>query len=150
MPAAVWEELTRKFGTAITREQEEPITIVVVEAGALQGFASFLKEELNFDFMLFVTAVDYQTHLEVVYGVRSTAKNQDLLFKTRVSAEAPRVPSLAGLYPAADWDEREVFDLFGVEFAGHPNLTRILLPDDWEGHPLRKSYPLTKRPQKPY
>lgn len=138
-------ELKEKFpGLAVA--QEEPDLVLEVPAGDLLGVAGHLKERLGFNFLLFVTAVDRVDYLEVVSGLRSLKTRRDVFLKVPVPADDPQVPSLTSLWPAANWDERETYDLFGVRFTGHPDLRRILLPDDWEGHPLRKSYPLDGRP----
>lgn len=80
--------------------------------------------------------------VEVVYVLRSLTRNHVLRVSAGTDDEELRLPSVVGVYPTADFHEREVFDFFGVEFEGHPNLRRILMPDDWVGHPLRKDYPL--------
>ncbi len=96
-----------------------------------------------------LTAVDLlpaEPRFEVVYLLTSYDPPARLRVKTRVPADDPVVPSASALWPAANWLEREVYDLFGIRFSGHPDLTRILMPDDWEGHPLRKDYPLVEEP----
>lgn len=96
-----------------------------------------------------LTAVDRHPatpRFEVVYLLTWYAPPVRLRVKTRADGDAPVVPSVTPLWPGANWLEREVFDLFGIRFEGHPDLTRILLPDDWEGHPLRKDFPLTEEP----
>jgi NADH-quinone oxidoreductase subunit C len=98
----------------------------------------------GFDFLLDITAVDYPSRpqrFDVVYHLYSFAANQRVRVKAR-AAEADQVPSMTPLWKSANWFEREVYDLFGVRFEGHPNLTRIVMPDDWVGHPLRKDYPI--------
>ncbi len=98
----------------------------------------------GFDFLLDLTAVDYPSRpqrFDVVYHLYSFGANQRLRVKTR-TAEGEPVPSMTVYWPSANWFEREVYDLFGVTFEGHPNLTRIVMPDDWVGHPLRKDYPI--------
>lgn len=101
--------------------------------------------ELEFDQLVDVTAVDHypvEPRFEVVYHLRSLNLKHRLRLKAPLGGEHPRIESLIGLWPGADMLEREVFDLFGVHFDGHPNLRRLLMPDDWEGHPLRKDYPV--------
>ena len=78
----------------------------------------------------------------MVYQLTSMTYRRRVRLEVAVSAEQPRVPSVTSVYPTADWQERETYDFFGVVFDGHPNLTRILMPDDWEGFPQRKDYPL--------
>jgi NADH-quinone oxidoreductase subunit C len=106
----------------------------------------FLRDEpgLAFNFLSDVTAVDLypnEPRFEVVYHLLSLQNAGRLRLKVRVNGEDPRVDSLVSVYPSANAFEREVFDLFGIQFTGHPYLRRILMPEDWEGHPLRKDYP---------
>ncbi|MFQ6675848.1 MAG: NADH-quinone oxidoreductase subunit C [Fidelibacterota bacterium] len=104
-----------------------------------------LKEE-GFNFLADLTALDLMTmggfeRFAVVYHLLSLEKVQRLVVKAYVAEENPSIPSVESLWKAADWQEREVYDLFGIAFEGHPDLRRILNPDDYEGHPLRKDYP---------
>jgi NADH-quinone oxidoreductase subunit C len=102
------------------------------------------------DFQQFVrladlTAVDWhprEPRFEVVYHLHSIEKNQRVRLKCRLPGTAAAIDSVTSVWRGADWHEREVFDLFGIVFRGHPNLKRIMLPEDWEGHPLRKDYPV--------
>jgi NADH-quinone oxidoreductase subunit C len=87
-----------------------------------------------------------EPRFEIVYLLTGYAPPMRVRVKARVAREAPSIASATALWPAANWLEREVYDLFGIRFEGHPGLARILLPDDWEGHPLRKDYPLTEEP----
>ncbi|BCB81046.1 NADH-quinone oxidoreductase subunit C [Phytohabitans flavus] len=104
------------------------------------------SEGLRFELCSSVSAVDYlgadDRRLHVVYLLTSMTYRRRVRLEVAVSAEHPRVPSVTQIYPTADWQERETYDFFGVIFEGHPNLTRILMPDDWEGFPQRKDYPL--------
>jgi NADH-quinone oxidoreductase subunit C len=90
--------------------------------------------------------VDYlgtdESRLHVVYQLTSMTYRRRVRLETAVSPADPHLPSVTGVYPTADWQERETYDMFGVIFDGHPNLTRIMMPDDWEGYPQRKDYPL--------
>jgi NADH-quinone oxidoreductase subunit C len=91
-----------------------------------------------------ITATDHyplEPRFRVVYHLYSIGERKPLRVATRVGGDEPRLDSLVPVWPAANWYERELFDLFGIRFEGHPNLKRILMPDDWEGHPLRKDYP---------
>ncbi|HKY20968.1 MAG TPA: NADH-quinone oxidoreductase subunit C [Vicinamibacterales bacterium] len=119
---------------------------VIVPAAKLLDVGRFLREapEALFDFCSDVTASDWPPRpqrFDVVYCLYSTKLRHRLRIKVRASETEP-VPSVSGIWPAADWLEREVYDLFGVHITGHPNLKRILMPDDWQGHPQRKDYPL--------
>lgn len=114
--------------------------------------AGFLKEspDLSFDFLICCFAIDWMDSLEVVYVFHSYDKNHQIVLRAKLDRKEPRIDSLSHLYPTADWHEREAYDLFGVQFSNHPNLTRLLLPDDWEGYPMRKDYThpnLIRRPE---
>src|SRR5262245_7131385 len=135
---------------------------VVVEPGDLVEVCRFLKEDsrLAFDLLHDISGVDYlepdakkaakagfEPHVEVVYHLQSFRHRHRFVVKLRLprwkdgkKGQLPEVPSLTGLYGSADWHEREVYDLVGVLFVGHPEMTRILLAEDWVGHPLRKDY----------
>ncbi len=105
----------------------------------LVSFASWLKDE-GFVYFSFMTAVDWKTHLELVYLLVEPDSNTKAFIKTSLERKKPLVDSLVSIWRGANWPEREVYDLFGVEFKGHPNLRRLLLPEDWKGHPLLKDY----------
>jgi NADH-quinone oxidoreductase subunit C len=112
--------------------------------------AQLAKERLGCRYFAFSTAVDWKDDgLEVVARIENLQDNFALTMKTRLGAGETRCPSLTGLFRGADWMERECYDMFGVRFEGHPDLRRILLPQDWEGHPLLKSYAVDT-PHPPY
>lgn len=118
----------------------------VIEIKALRAVCNFLKTdpELRMNFLVDVLGVDYYKEtprFEVVYHFYSIQRKRRVRVKVR-AAEGEQVPSITSLWPAADWPEREVYDMYGIVFEGHPNLKRIYLAHDWEGHPLRKDYPL--------
>ncbi|PTX62521.1 NADH-quinone oxidoreductase subunit C [Melghirimyces profundicolus] len=98
------------------------------------------EEDLQFDYLQNLSGVDDEDHMEVVYHLVSLKHGHSLCVKVKTEREDPQVPSVTGVWAAADWHEREVYDLLGIRFPGHPNLKRILMPDDWVGHPLRKDY----------
>jgi len=105
-----------------------------------------LKHELGFVRMSDLTAVDLypeEPRFEVIYHLHSLVHNDRLRLRVRVSGVKPEVDSITEVWRSANWYEREVFDLFGISFRNHPEMQRILLPADWEGHPLRKDYPIT-------
>jgi len=105
----------------------------------------FLKEELKFERLSTVTAVDRypsEPRFEVVYHLHSISRNERLRLKCRLPGRNPEIDSATAVWRSANWYEREAFDMFGVRFRNHPDLRRILMPDDWEGHPLRKDYPV--------
>jgi NADH-quinone oxidoreductase subunit C len=126
-------------------------TIFVAREALLQVSAALRDHpKLRFEFLADITAVDWyprEPRFEVVYILASidTAARKRLRMKVRVPGDDPHVPSIASVWPAAGWAEREVFDLFGIIFDGHQDLRRILMPEDWEGYPLRKDYPVQIR-----
>jgi len=112
----------------------------------LRRICEFLRddESLTFNYLSDVTALDNypnEPRFETVYHLYSIDRNERLRLKTRIPGDDPRVDSMVPVWPAANAFEREVFDLFGIYFEGHPYLVRIVLPEEWEGHPLRKDYP---------
>ena len=117
---------------------------IIVPAAKLLEVGRFLRDTAGFDFCSDVTASDWPARpqrFDVIYCLFSTRQRARVRVKVR-AAEADPVPSVSGLWPSANWLEREVYDLFGVNLVGHPNRKRILMPDDWQGHPQRKDYPL--------
>ena len=116
---------------------------IVVEPDSVLEVARHLKQAEGYDYFLYGTAVDWparQPRFTVVWEVRSLAARTRVRIKTTASMPDPQVPSMTSVWPAADWHERETYDLFGIKFEGHPDLRRILMPASWEGHPLRKDY----------
>jgi NADH-quinone oxidoreductase subunit C len=157
------DQLKQKFGDLITGANLENVDPwIEVAAGGIVDVCTYLRDEpsLAFDYCNSVTAVDYfepdekkaakvtwQPHIEVVYHLFSMKHKHSLVLKVMLERwtgpglnELPEVPSVAGVWSTADWHERECYDLLGVRFTGHPNLRRILCPEDWVGHPLRKDY----------
>lgn len=96
--------------------------------------------DTSYDMLLSISGVDNKDHFQAVYHLYSTIFNKNLLLKVKLDKENPSVDTLSKIYSAADWHERETYDLLGIIFNGHENLERILLPKDWIGHPLRKDY----------
>ncbi|MBB6691742.1 NADH-quinone oxidoreductase subunit C, partial [Cohnella xylanilytica] len=96
--------------------------------------------ELNVNYLRNVAGVDHETHMEVVYHLLSLDSGHVYAAKVRTDRAAPSVPSATPVWETANWNEREIYDLLGIEFPGHPDLRRIMMPDDWVGHPLRKDY----------
>lgn len=116
-----------------------------IPAEALVETCRVLRDEHGFTFLAEVTAVDYwpsEPRFETVYHLVAIERRRRLRLKVRIPGSDPRVPTVSSIWPAAGFPEREVFDLFGITFEGHPDLRRILMPDDWEGFPLRKDYPV--------
>jgi NADH-quinone oxidoreductase subunit C len=136
----VLQQLQQRFGDAVT----EP-SVKGVEARATvpaeHGWAACrLLRDLGFDYLNCLSGVDGLTHLEVVIDASSLDRPLKAHLRIRVDRQRPIMRSLTGIWPSANWHERECFDLFGVQFEGHPDLRRILLSEDWVGHPLRKDY----------
>lgn len=131
-------------------KQKMPAAVISTGMQANKPMAVIKKEELlnaarkakdmGFDHLSVITGTDYNDHFEVVYNFFSYEKKQNLALKVITDHDNPEVDSLTSLWKGADWLERETYDLVGIKFTGHPNLVRILLPDGWVGHPLRKDY----------
>ncbi len=116
---------------------------LVVKGASLLAAAAFLRdtETLKFDYLNYITAVDYYGYFEVIYQLTSLEHNHTVVIKTRCGdRENPAVPSVTGLWQAADFQEREIYDLMGIKFEGHPNMKRIFLWEGFPGHPLRKDF----------
>ncbi len=141
----IHERLQAEFGDAVGPLSEPKIDpFAVVKADRLVAVASFLKRTpgIELDHCDDVTALDWPRRnvIEVVYHLFSYGHRHGIVLKVEADRAAPVVPSVTGVWKAANWLEREVYDLFGVTFTGHPDLRRLLLPDDWNGWPLRKDY----------
>ena len=107
--------------------------------------AAQAAKDVGYNFFEDVTAVDWypaEPRFQVAYSILSMSLKQRIRINARLSGDDPRIDSITSIWPSANFYEREVFDLFGIHFAGHPRLTRIMLPDNWNGHPLRKDYPV--------
>jgi len=124
----------------------EEMTIYVDRASIREACALLKNDPVcPFDFLSDITCVDWypaEPRFEVVYHLLSIPKKERVRLKVRLDSASPAVESLTSVWPGANFFEREVFDLFGIRFTGHPYLRRILMPEDWEGHPLRKDYPV--------
>src|SRR6266487_3426942 len=144
------EMVRKRFPQAVVETVEfrgEQTLVLVPEH--LVAVCTYLQKQHQYTFLSSVTAVDWLERIpryDVVYHLLSIPRRSELRLKVRVGQpreEHPAVPTVIGIWPAANWYEREVYDLFGLTFTGHPDLRRILMPDDWTTHPLRKDYPLT-------
>ncbi len=144
-PEALSESFARSFPSEVeTLETPFEIPQYRVKPESLRDVLQFLKQQ-GYTMLLDIGGVDYHPkspRFEVVYHLLDIQSNDRVRLRCSPQDEDPVVPSVADLWASAAPAEREVFDLFGVRFSGHPNLTRILMPDDWEGYPLRKDYPL--------
>jgi NADH-quinone oxidoreductase subunit C len=146
--------------TVVYPEFDKAVSKIVVDRGELTlhverehllGIAGALRNDqsLRFELLSSVSGVDYfdeanptSKRLHSVYHLTSMTYRRRVRLEVAVTADDPHVPSVTGLYPTADWQERETWDMYGIVYDGHPALTRILMPDDWPGHPQRKDYPL--------
>ncbi len=137
------EKLVQSFPGQV--EAGETAGQVMVAASALLPVMEKAKGELGFNMLADLTAVDYPENFEMVYHLMAIPDATMLKVKVKLDKGSPRVASLVGLWPAADVQERETYDLMGIFFEGHPNLKRILCPEDFQGHPLRKDYILKTR-----
>ncbi|HEY6006487.1 MAG TPA: NADH-quinone oxidoreductase subunit C [Anaeromyxobacter sp.] len=141
----VHERLKARFGDDVGPLSEPKIDpFCVVKKDRLVEVCRFLKTEpgLELDFLEDETAVDWPKRnvIEIVYHLLSYKHRHSIVLKVEVARDAASAPTVEGVWKTANWFEREIYDLFGVEFPGHPDLRRIMLPDDWIGHPLRKDY----------
>ena len=137
--------LERHAAAILDGTSERGETSLFVDPSQIVALCTFLKGEQQFNRISGITAVDWypiDPRFEVVYLLHSLPRRERIRMKCRLSEDAPEIDSLSGVWKAADWYEREVFDMFGIQFRGHPNLSRILMPDTWEGHPLRRDYPV--------
>lgn len=119
---------------------------LVVAAKHIVAAAHVLKSKREYIRLSTVTGVDWypaEPRFEVVYHLHSISRNARVRVKCKLPGDNPEIESLTGVWRSANWFERETFDLFGIRFLNHPDLTRIMMPEDWEGHPLRKDYPVT-------
>jgi len=122
---------------------------ITVPAAQVRDALAALKDD-GYQLLVFLTCVDHladasrtwPARYELVYQLRDMEKLRDIRVRAFIDGDPPEIDSASDLFPPANWDERETYDLFGVMFTGHPELTRILMPDDWVGHPLRRDYPV--------
>ena len=138
------QALQEKFGSSIEEFRDE--VHVFVKAEQIVDALTLLRDKYEFELLSAMTASDYwpQTspRFHVIYQLTSLAKNLSVQLRVPVNGDQPRVPTATHVYEVANWRERELVDMFGIEFAGHPDPRRLLLPEDQDGHPLRKDFPL--------
>ena len=146
-PAAEPTELERRFPIAVKRDARPGYEGHVVETGKLREVATAIRDEMGYDYLSSVTAVDYfsdapnaNNFIEVVYHLFKSTGGGSLIYKVQVPRDNAVVPSLIDIYPGADFQEREAWDLYGVKFEGHPDLRRILMWEGFDGHPMRKDW----------
>ena len=154
-PADITRRLRARFGDALL-EAAEPSgqAMVRVPPERYRELVETLRDDEAFacDYVDFVSAVDRgeDDGYDVVAQLYSTSRRHQVRVKVGATGEDPHVPSISDLYAGANWHERETWELFGIRFDGHPQLVKLLLPEQFEGHPLRKSFPLTTRAAKPW
>lgn len=144
-PADIHERVKERFGEGVLEFNDAGLNPYLKLAPAvLADVARYLRDDpaLQFNYLMCLSGVDYGPGqpLGVVYHMQSMPLQHQIALKVDLPRESPSVPSVALIWRTADWHEREAYDLFGIRFEGHPDLRRIFLPDDWEGHPLRKDY----------
>jgi NADH-quinone oxidoreductase subunit C len=144
----VAREVNSRFPEAIV-EARDPLgeLTLVIDPSSIVEVCRFLKAECKFIRLSGLTANDWHPadpRFEVVYHLHSFDRNLRLRLKCRLGGSSPEIESVTSVWRGANWYEREVFDMFGIRFRNHPELSRILMPEDWEGHPLRKDYPADK------
>jgi NADH-quinone oxidoreductase subunit C len=153
MSKAALEAVKKKFASEVISEHaQHGDETLVLKAAQIRSICEFCRDDpaLAMDMLTDLTAVDYlmqgrEVRFEVVYHLYSTTQRHRLRLKLPVSEDKPEVASVTGVWKSANWMEREVWDLYGIRFDGHPDLRRILLYEEFVGHPLRKDYPIAKR-----
>jgi NADH-quinone oxidoreductase subunit C len=139
----IHRKLKASFGEAVSElDQSSHDAWIGVDARRIDAVSLFCKEDPDLDFksLMSLSGVDDHANIKVVYHLHSLTKRHKIVLKVTVTKIEPVTLTVTGVWQGANWFERECFDLFGVRFEGHPDLRRLLLPDDWEGHPLRKEY----------
>jgi NADH-quinone oxidoreductase subunit C len=142
-------KLIRQFGSGLEAWTYLGQNYMQVDRSLIPNVLQILRDEEQFDYCVDVTAVHYpkrERQFDIVWILYSFARNERVRVKTQI-ADGEHIPSVCSLWPTANWLEREVFDMFGIHFDGHPDLKRILLPDGWKGHPLRKDYGIIQQDQ---
>ncbi len=134
---AITEALGAK---AVETKEEHGWLIVYVEPDSWLSACETLSQKLGFNYLASLTAVDLTECFELVAHIYQIGSDLKVVLKCKLSRDNPEVPTLCGIWAGSNWHERETHEMFGINFAGHPDLTHILLPDDWEGYPLRKDY----------
>lgn len=151
---ATVQSMDPRFHDIVTPDDRKSYTGYIVPAENLLDFATSIRDDLGYDYLSSVTGVDYypEEKMEIVYHAYKTSGGEALVFKVQTPRENPEVPSLHSIFPGSDFQEREAWDLLGIRFSGHPNLTRILMWEGFEGHPLRKDWkePFFEGEKKPH
>ncbi len=151
-PLQIAKMVEEKFsGQILETTQQAGQVSITVKREVIRDICLYLRDDpaLKMDHLADLTAVDYSRYpgnagprFEAVYNLISTEYRHRIRLKARMPEDDPRIDTVSSVWQTANWHERETYDLMGIRFNGHPDLRRILLPEDWEGHPLRKEYPL--------
>jgi len=140
----IYDVIKVQYGEAVLEAKLENVIdpSIKIQPERIHDVAAFLKndERFQFDYLSCLSGVDYKGKLGVVYHLYSMTLKHKIVLKVEVPTETPNVQSVESIWKTANWHEREAFDMYGINFVNHPDQRRILLPDDWVGHPLRKDY----------
>lgn len=141
MSERIESALRQNFSDAILESAAaDGAAVLKVKPESVLEISRFLKESLGFDYPASITGVDQKDRMEMIYHLSAISSGEKAVLKTDLDHESPSIDSVTPVWKGANWQEREIFDLLGINFTGHPELRRILLPENWEGHPLRKDY----------
>jgi NADH-quinone oxidoreductase subunit C len=147
-PLAIAERIQKQFPDSVQSVNAYAGQVsIIIKKDAILAVGDYLRNDpdLAFDYLADLCGCDFaekSPRFEVVYNLRSIQHNHLIRLKVQLPEDCPEIDSVFSLWAAADWFEREAYDMLGIRFKGHPDLRRLLLPEDWEGHPLRKDYPL--------
>lgn len=139
------QALQEQMGIKLVLSHDRFFTFLQIEPGDVLALSKTLRAEYGFNYLANLTSVDYDDSFEMVYHLYSIPENHKIAMKARVPRNNPEIDSVFSVWPTADWQEREVYDLMGITFKNHPNLIRILMPDDYTEHPLRKDFKMEGR-----
>ena len=143
------EKYLSQYGSGLDAQTYLGQNYLTVERSLIPNILRLLRDEEQFDYCVDITAVHYpnrEKQFDMIWNLYSFARNERVRVKTQI-ADGASIPSSVSIWPTANWLEREVYDMFGIQFDGHPDLKRILLPDGWKGHPLRKDYGILQQDQ---
>lgn len=130
------------FSVNNVSKSADNVEIIFIEAARITEITEILKKhpETQFDLLMSLSGTDYPECIELTYHLFASGNSKELILKAKLDRNNPEIESVSHIHTTADWHERETYDLLGVKFNNHPNLKRILLPEEWQGHPLRKDY----------
>lgn len=128
------------FEPSVVFEEGTEWVTLSVTAATWKSFAQHLRSDRKMDFLFCVTCVDWKTHLTMVYHLRSTQTDETLVIKVQLDRNSPEIATVSDIWRTAEFHEREAFEMFGVQFINHPDLRKLILPDDFEGYPMRKDF----------